>query len=223
MAVKDVVIFDLDRTLISIDSSNKWVDHMCVKGLIKNQEIYRERKQKYDNDYALGKLDIKSAYLSFIEPMIGCDISSLRHEFLSFASHLIDKHLYPKARKCLDYHQERQDEILLISGCIEDIVIPLGLELGLDNDNIIGAKTEKYKNRFTGKVIEPFSFGTGKCVHFNQWINKKNKLFGKSHFYSDSIHDAPLLSQVDHAICINPDPLLHKKAIEKNWKIEIWD
>jgi HAD superfamily hydrolase (TIGR01490 family) len=218
----DVAIFDLDLTLISIDSTNKWVDLMCRKGLIKDKSFYLERKKKYDQDYIIGKLNTKEAYRSFIEPMLNEDMSILNPHFNKFAKSIIDENLYPAAKKCIDNHKYKSDDLLLISGCIDEIVRPIGLSLGFKDENIIGTETKKYNNRFTGEVVVPLSFGYGKCLHFDKWMKKRNKKYKQSSFYSDSINDLPLLSLVDNAICINPDNLLKKKAEEKNWIIEYW-
>ena len=218
----DVAIFDLDLTLISIDSTNKWVDLMCKKGLIKDQNSYLERKKKYDRDYMIGQLDTKEAYRSLIEPMLNQDMSILKPYFNNFAESIIDENLYPEAKKCIDNHKYKSNEILLISGCIDEIVRPIGLSLGFKDENIIGAETKKYNNKFTGEVVTPLSFGYGKCLHFNSWVKKRNKVYKKSLFYSDSINDFPLLSLVDKAVCINPDRLLRSQAKEKNWDIEYW-
>jgi HAD superfamily hydrolase (TIGR01490 family) len=220
--MNDIAIFDLDLTLISVDTTNKWVSLMIEKGIIEDQKEYLKQKSIYDQQYKNGTLKIEDAYQLFLKPMIDIDLSILESEFNDFAN-LLNDYVYPDAKDRLNYHHKKGDEVLLISASIEEILRPIGLKLGFKEENIIGSKTIKNNNRFNGEIISPSSFSQGKCFYFEEWISRNNKIHNKSIFYSDSINDFPLLNKVDNPICINPDPLLKDQATKNKWKIENWE
>lgn len=221
--MKQIAIFDLDHTLVAADCTDEWIKVMGRLGLIDNIKDYTEQKERYNQAYREGKCDMMEIQQFVLRPMISTEIATLQGEFSSFAQYIEKYFLYAKAKDKIQFHRDRSDEILLISASIDEIVNPIGLQLGFKIDNIIGNDTVKENDHFTGNIRLPLSFSEGKCARYQKWLEHQASKFDNSIFYSDSINDAPLLSYVDKAICINPDPSLQKLAIRNNWPIENWE
>ena len=62
--------------------------------------------------------------------------------------------------------------------------------------------------------------GQGKLTKVEEWAAKNNiKDFKDAIFYSDSINDLPLLSEVGVPIAVNPDDQLRNLSIKYNWEV----
>ena len=44
-----------------------------------------------------------------------------------------------------------------------------------------------------------------------------------SWFYTDSVTDRPLLDLVGHPVVVNPDPMLYRDAIRRQWPVRLFD
>ena len=62
--------------------------------------------------------------------------------------------------------------------------------------------------------------GQGKLTKVEEWAAQNNiKDFKDAIFYSDSINDLPLLSEVGVPIAVNPDDQLRNLSIKNNWEV----
>ncbi len=218
----NIAIFDLDHTLISVDCSNEWAKYLCNHKLVNNPKTFMATKEAYDRAYHAGEVDMLGFCHFVLQPVIGHSESSLQNTLKDFAHFIVKSFTYPKAHQAIKEHLAKGDQILLISASLIDLVRPIGLLLGFDQENIIGVQSVKENGKLTGGVIEPLSFGIGKVHYYQQWLQKQPATFEQSIFYSDSINDAPLLKLVDKAICVNPDPKLALLAHDNTWEIRNW-
>ena len=49
--MQNIAIFDLDKTLISVDCSDEWITYLCKKNFIKNSKKTMEVKAFYETLY----------------------------------------------------------------------------------------------------------------------------------------------------------------------------
>ncbi|MEW5891318.1 MAG: HAD family hydrolase, partial [Pseudomonadota bacterium] len=59
----DLVLFDLDNTLLSGDSDFEWAQFLIGKGVL-DREVYEARNREFYGQYQAGTLDIE-AFLDF--------------------------------------------------------------------------------------------------------------------------------------------------------------
>ncbi|WP_440992920.1 HAD family hydrolase [Cysteiniphilum litorale] len=220
--MSDIAIFDLDHTLISVDCSNEWAKYLCDQELVNNPKTFMATKEAYDRAYHAGEVDMLGFCHFILQPLIGHNEGSLQNTLKDFAHFIVKNFTYPEAHQAIKKHAAKGDQILLISASLIDLVRPIGLLLGFDQENIIGVQSVKENGKLTGGVIKPLSFGIGKVHYYQQWLQKQPKIFKQSIFYSDSINDAPLLKLVDQAICVNPDPKLALLAHDNKWEVRSW-
>ena len=55
-----------------------------------------------------------------------------------------------------------------------------------------------------------------------EWASGRGLDLSHAWFYSDSIADAPLLAEVGHPVCVNPDRKLRRLAQQRGWQIADW-
>ncbi|WP_119344157.1 HAD family hydrolase [Facilibium subflavum] len=219
----NIAIFDLDHTLISVDCSNEWINYMCAQGFVDDPKGFLAQKNAFDIAYRQGMVDMRAFYDFILYPIKGKAVTEMVCHFEQFVRDTIPQYIYTQGLQQLQMHKDNGDEILLISASMVDLVQSIGQLLGFAKDNIIGVNTQKSQGIYTGEVIEPLSFSKGKCIHYQAWLSAQEKAYQTSYFYSDSINDQALLTEVDYAMCVNPDAKLYALATKNCWSVCYWE
>ncbi|HMI93633.1 MAG TPA: HAD family phosphatase, partial [Polyangiales bacterium] len=108
----------------------------------------------------------------------------------------------------------------IVTGATRYAARPLADELGIEH--VIATELEVADGLFTGKVMRPMSYGTGKVVLTERLASEHGLSLDDATFYSDSITDLPLLERVGKPVAINPDARLRRVARKRGWRIERW-
>lgn len=210
-----VVIFDLDDTLIGGDSDYAWGEFMAEKGLVDDE--YRRGNDRFMEEYLQGRMDIQ-AYLEFLaEPMSRYPIAELiplRDEFLRT---MIEPMYLPKAKRLLDEHRVRGDQILVITSTISFITKPICEMYGIDN--LLATELEHNNGHFTGHVLGKPCYGAWKVHRLEDWLADNKQTLRGSYFYSDALSDLPLLEVVENPVIVDPEEPLAKIAAERGWPV----
>jgi len=216
-----LVIFDLDETLISIDSDYAWGLYLVEKGLV-DKANYQETNQQFFKDYKEGIMDV-DAYIAF-----SCAVLAQYDQHFLFehrAQYLVDHinpHILPKAQALIQSHQAKGDTVIVVTATVDFLTQPIVESLGIGT--LIAPVAEVIAGRYTGGTTGIASMGAGKVTRLELWLQKQ-RLQGQdismkdSRFYSDSINDLPLLEHVDYPVAVDPDEKLKKVALEKSWSV----
>ena len=215
MSEEKLVIFDLDNTILNGDSDYSMINFLVAKSILDNSAL--DINQAFMDDYKKGKLDFdeytKFALQSFIG-MNHIEISELTNEFVK---EVIEPMINIYALKIIHDHQDDGCKILIASATNELIVKPIAKRLEVAD--YLGTKVEFIDNKCTGKYLPPSALGEGKLKLVTEWAKIKGFNLELATFYSDSIHDLPLLEKVNNPIAVNPDPKLEKISITRGWQI----
>ena len=210
----DLVLFDLDNTLLSGDSDHQWGQYMCEIGAASPE--YKINNQKFYDDYCKEALDIY-AYLQFaLRPLAENDMQQLIAWRASFIDTVIVPMISAPARDLVSQHQSKGDLIAVISSTNQFLVEPIAQLFGISE--VIATQAEVIDNRFSGKVKGTPCFGKEKLVCLKEWLATRQPNYQHSWFYSDSINDLPTLEWVDKPIVVNGDDKLLKVARQHNWQ-----
>jgi HAD superfamily hydrolase (TIGR01490 family) len=215
-----LALFDLDHTLLPIDSDHAWGEYTVERGWRDAVEFKRRNDAFYEN-YKIGKLDPEE-YLMFATAAMrergATESIALRADYMSA---VIEKNVKKPALELLAKHRAAGDEILLVTATNEFVteliakrfeikhLIAVQLEIGSDG-------------WYTGRWRGTPSFKEGKVERVRQWLAERGKTWddvSHSTFYSDSMNDLPLLEHVTEPVATNPDPRLRALATERGWKV----
>ena len=211
-----LAIFDLDETLINVDSDVEWGRFLNDEGVTRAKDR-NSRNEKFYSQYKKGTLDI-NVYLEFVcEPLKELKLDTLLVYRKRFIEQRIKPNILEKGQALLDVHRKAGHEILIITATIEFLTKPIAALMGVEH--LIAPIPEFLDGSFTGRTIGTPSFGEGKVVRLTQWIENQNKIFDQVSFYSDSHNDLPLLLAADNAIAVDPDPLLLEEAKKRDWSV----
>lgn len=216
--MRNIALFDLDHTLIPIDSDYEWGQFLCRVGAVDAEEFAR-RNAAFFAQYQAGTLD-PAEYLEFaLGTLARFPRSRLDELHTQFMQEVIQPALLPAAYDLLKKHQDQEDLIAIITATNRFVTAPIATALGVPH--LIAAEPELDAERnITGKLLGVPTSGHGKVIHLHDWLAKQQKQltdFGSSHFYSDSHNDIPLLEVVTHPVATNPNARLSAHAAARGW------
>jgi HAD superfamily hydrolase (TIGR01490 family) len=210
-----LAIFDLDETLISIDSDHAWGEFLEQAGLV-DADAHRKQNDAFYEDYKLGQLDI-DAYLSFAcEVLAQYEMAELKDFRAKFIEDRILPVVLPKAKALVESHRQQGDELLVITSTSRFVTEPIVALFGIDN--LIAPEPEIVDDRYTGNIVGTPSYREGKVTRLNDWLQGRPFTMAGSYFYSDSHNDLPLLKVVDHPVAVDPDDTLRQVAASAAWQ-----
>lgn len=219
-----LALFDLDMTMLNVDSDHSWGQFIVNKGLV-DASIYAEANDKFYQDYIKGTLDAVE-YNEFVAAFLTTktmdELHAHRKEYLDT---WIVPNMRPKAIKRISEHQRAGDTVVVISATNDFVVKPIANLFGVDNEHTLATVLEVVNNRYTGRVGGRPNFKEGKLYHLSKFIQScqdKGLIFERTIAYSDSKNDLPLLTFADEAVCVNPDEILKAEAMARGWRIEDW-
>jgi HAD superfamily hydrolase (TIGR01490 family) len=127
------------------------------------------------------------------------------------------KALRPGILKLIESIKAEGGTVILATSSLDFIVRPLALRLGVDD--VLASALEYEDGRCTGRLDGPAMFGKAKRDAVLAYAEKKGVALADCAFYSDSIHDLPLLLAVGEAVAVAPEPRLRREAEARGWKI----
>lgn len=211
-----LAIFDLDNTLLSIDSDHAWGEFLLEQGAV-DPVAYREANDRFLADYEAGTLDIHAFLEVALRPLAENSPEQLAAWHQQFMASKIEPHILPRGEELVARHRTRGDTLMIITATNRFITGPIAERLGVDE--LIAVEPEIVDGRYTGRVSGVPSYREGKVERLKQWLVDKELTLDGAWFYSDSHNDLALLELVDHPVAVDPDPTLREVAEQKGWKI----
>ncbi|MDN6323777.1 MAG: HAD-IB family hydrolase [Halomonas sp.] len=212
-----LAIFDLDNTLLSIDSDHAWGEFLLEQGAV-DPIAYREANERFMADYNAGTLDMAAFLEVALKPLADNSPEQLSAWHQQFMASKIEPSILPKAEELLARHRTQGDTLLIITATNRFITAPIAERLGVDN--LIAVNPEVREGRYTGRVSGIPSYREGKVTRLNQWLEQQHISVDGAWFYSDSHNDLPLLEEIDHPVAVDPDDTLRSIAEERQWRIK---
>jgi HAD superfamily hydrolase (TIGR01490 family) len=213
----NLVLFDLDNTLLAGDSDYEWGQFLIAKGAV-DGPYYEARNKAFYEDYKAGRLDIY-AFLAFaLHPLATHSRAQLDAWHAEYMDTRIRPMITQAARDLVKRHLDEADLVAIITATNSFVTGPIAKEFGIPH--LIATDPEEVDGRFTGEVAGTPCFREGKVIRLEHFLKDHGtQLDGlsSSWFYSDSHNDLPLLELVQHPVAVDPDPALRARALEKGW------
>ncbi len=216
MQKKNIVLFDMDDTLVSANTAELWGQYLDKKGMVSKAEY--ARWAQFHSDYIAGKLDVTASY-EFELAMIKKIPLALRQPWVEdfFINH-VKKHISSIGLRLIeDYKNQPNTLVILITATLSYIATTVASHIGVHD--LIATQAEIIDGEYSGKLEGVANLGPGKAVRLEQWLKANRIAPAYTILYSDSINDLPLLSQVDKPIAVDPDNNLRQIALERKWEI----
>jgi HAD superfamily hydrolase (TIGR01490 family) len=218
MTVARLALFDLDHTLLPLDSDYQWADFLARTGRAGDPIEAHRRNEALMAHYNAGTLSVQQA----ADFMLGLlarhtpDDLALWHE--QFMAEVIRPAILPPALALVRKHLEAGDLCAVVTASNSFVTAPIARAFGIAY--LVATDPEFLHGRYTGHIQGTPCFQAGKIVRVEQWLatlGRHRSDFTESYFYSDSINDLPLLETVTHPIAVNPSPALETIACARQW------
>ncbi|MFG6139212.1 MULTISPECIES: histidinol-phosphatase [Halomonas] len=211
-----LAIFDLDNTLLSIDSDHAWGEFLLEQGAV-DPVAYKEANDRFMADYEAGTLDMGEFLAVALKPLAENSPAQLAAWHQQFMASKIEPHILPRGEELIARHRASGDTLLIVTATNRFITGPIAERLGVDD--LIAVEPEMVDGRYTGRVSGVPSFREGKVTRLEQWLEQRELSLHGAWFYSDSHNDLPLLELVDHPVAVDPDASLREAAERRDWRI----
>jgi HAD superfamily hydrolase (TIGR01490 family) len=207
-----IALFDLDHTLIPIDSDYAWGEFTIARGWVDPVDFKRQNDAFYAH-YKAGTLDVH-AYVRFATAAIcqqGAINSIAAHA--DFMGAIVQKSIKPQALELVRQHQAAGDVVAIVTATNEFVTRPIAQAFGVDE--LIAVELER----------EPVADGTGWFTGAIRGVPSFREERGldwdsvHTTFYSDSMNDLPLLEKATVPVATNPDERLRALAQASGWRI----
>jgi HAD superfamily hydrolase (TIGR01490 family) len=216
----NLTLFDLDHTLIAIDSDHGFGEFMVRLGWA-DAATHRARNDAFYADYLAGRLD-QAAYIEFATaPWRDRPAHEAEAGRARFVREVIEPELRPPALDLVRRHREAGDTLAIVTSTNEFITRPIAERFGIET--LIATELARdATGRATGAIRGVPAFREGKVVRLEQWLAARGQRrtdFERITFYSDSTNDLPLLEWSTHPVATNPSAALERIAAERGWPI----
>ena len=214
-----LALFDLDHTLLPIDSDYAWGEFTLEIGWC-DPGHFKTRNDEFYAHYQAGTLDVH-AYVRFATEAIRLrgeqQALAAREQFLQ---RVIAPAIQPQALDLVARHRDAGDQVVIVTATNEFVTRPIAERFGVQE--LIAVNLQRDASGWiTGEIEGVPSMRAGKVTRMAQWLAQRGLDWADvdATFYSDSMNDLPLLEQVRHPVATNPDSRLRQVAAERGWRI----
>ena len=217
-----LALFDLDHTLLPLDSDYEWGEFTIRIGWNDPVEFARRNDEFYAH-YQAGTLNVHD-YVRFATEAVrqrGPEAAAAAHA--QFMREVIGPAIQPQALELIRSHQAAGDTVLIVTATNEFVTRPIAQALGVPPDALLAVQLARdpLTGWYTGEIDGVPTMREGKVRRMEQWLAGRGLAWADvdSTFYSDSMNDVPLLEKVNHPVATNPDARLRALAQERGWRI----
>ncbi len=214
-----LALFDLDHTLLPIDSDYAWGQFTTRIGWTDPVEFSR-RNDEFFAHYQAGTLDVHDYVRFAIEAVRQQGPEAASHAHARFMTEVIEPAITPQALDLVRGHQRVGDQVLIVTATNEFVTRPIARAFGVAD--LLAVELERGADGwYTGAIQGTPSFREGKVARLQQWLQGRGLSWDEVDmtFYSDSTNDLPLLEKAHRPVATNPSPALRALAQERGWRI----
>jgi HAD superfamily hydrolase (TIGR01490 family) len=216
---RSIAFFDLDRTLISVNSATTWIRRELRLGNISRWQAIRGAI--WILFYHLGFVRMDRAIRDAVSFLHGKSENEVARRTREFWVEEVVQTIRPGARLAIEDHRSRGDMVVILTSSSSYLCASVMEELPLEE--ALCNHLEVEDGLFTGTLREPICFGEGKVSHARRLADREGIELEDCSFYTDSYSDLPVLEVVGHPVVVHPDPRLARLARRRGWQIVDWN
>lgn len=220
MTATRLALFDLDHTLLPLDSDYQWAEFLANTGRAGNPNEAKARNKALVDCYNRGELTAEQS----AQFMLGLLAAHTPYELAAWHEEYIAQVIRPAitnaAIALVQQHLSAGDLCAIVTATNHFVTAPIARAFGIPH--LIATLPEYIAGRYTGRISGIPSFKAGKVDRVQAWLASMGLSlthFTETYFYSDSINDLPLLETVNRPVATNPSPALRQIAHSRDWPV----
>jgi HAD superfamily hydrolase (TIGR01490 family) len=213
-----VAFFDMDHTIIGIDSSVSWKYFLVDHGMAPKDD--RAKADYYWNLYCLGRYPVDEFVEFQYREFSGKTVDEMRILARSHFEERIRPHIYRGAQEKIREFSKEGIPTVLVTGTNRYIAEPIAEAMEITS--LLPTEPELVDGKFTGGYFPPFLFKEGKITKAECYCRELGVLLAEASFFGDSVNDLEMLARVGHPVVVNPGEKLLAVAEENSWPVERW-
>jgi len=217
---RNLCLFDLDETLLPLDSDHAWGNFIVSLGWVEETE-FRQRNDEFFAQYQAGQLNIQN-YIAFASmPLRVRSPAELASAHALFMTQIIAPKIMPQACALVASHQAQGDLVALVTATNDFVTAPIARAFAIDH--LLAVRLQRDPSgTITGLIEGTPSYREGKVRRVGEWLAEQGASwqdFERISVYSDSLNDLPLLEAATDPVATNPSAALETLARERHWRI----
>lgn len=205
--------FDVDHTITSGSTGRHFAEAAARRGILKLRHLAIIPVNYLLYRMGSGGTSLFEGEFPIIRGIEGRELEAIAEEVFV---QRIRSTLRPVLLRLIESLKAKGDLIVLATSSLDFIVEPLARAIGADK--VIASSLEYENGRCTGRLARTM-FGARKRDEAKAFANERGIPLANCSFYSDSIHDLPLLLEVGTAVAVDPDRRLAREAKKRGWRI----
>jgi len=219
-----LTLFDLDHTLVALDTNQAWVAFLIELGALDGRRYARQaRKMQARYQQAQGGIDWGFCEF-FMKTLTALPRDELERVLIRFVDERVRPCIPSSCLELVQVHRERGEALAIITATNRFITEPVAELFNIST--LIATEPEVREGNFTGRISGTPSMREGKITRLDAWLATgalegalRRSDLSKLRFYSDSINDLPLLELATEPIAVNPDERLATIARARQWPV----
>lgn len=216
---KEVVVFDIDNTLINGYTQYILLKYLFRKGLIKVLPYL-----KIIFWFFLYKIKIINNPKKIMDYAYGFLKDKTIKEFDDIVNQFFEEELkyfvFEEGIILINQHISENRELLLVSSAIKPIVQKCAQYFNIKI--YISTELEINDGKYTGKIFGDIIYGENKAYSVKNFVEKNHLTLHCSWSYGDHITDLHVLNITSYPHAVNPDKFLLQEAKIRNWPILVF-
>jgi len=209
--------FDMDNTLLRIDTGTSWTRFLYRRGELPPQMV--AKVAYWSALYKLAILDMETVVTRLVADLRGDSEDEMIEKCELWYRQYIAREVAPAALVAVEHHRRAGHLVVLATGSTIYAARPVARGVGIDH--VLSTELEVQAGVFTGRP-RALCFGQHKVTLAEAWAVRHDVDLRASWFYSDSYNDLPMLRRVGTAIAVNPDARLRRTAKKLGWATTRW-
>lgn len=212
-----VSFFDVDHTLTRHSTGFYFTLVALRRGLISPRRLWSLPFLYLRYHFGPGAGEGERLLPEYFPAFAGIDEAMLRDAAAWTVERHIVPSIFPGAMDLTRRVRDSGSRVVLATSSFDMLIDPLAGRLHADT--VIATELEFAEGRTTGRFVGGLNLGTRKLARCRQAADRWGVDLGDCAFYSDSVHDLPLLEEVGLPVAVNPDLRLRRHAGRKGWTI----
>lgn len=210
-----IAAYDLDKTLLSVNSSRLIVQKSRQMGIMTTREylkaIYYSIVYKFDLQNAS---EIVASMIKWLKGRSEEEVQSLIED--QGIPYLIQR-IRPEIVSSIEKHRKNNARVVLLSSAMQYLCDPIAEHLGMDD--VVCSRLEVIDGVFTGSPVGKLVFEKEKEVRMRAYCQKHGFDLSTAWYYGDAFTDRFVLQAVGNPVAVQPEIKLGWMARRNGWRI----